>query len=143
MLITGAVTTFDAPQLGHIAACGAMGFWQVSHGTSDVFCDDPFSRFSILRVDLSSRDWQSFRPRPGRRASQDDRLESVFHQFLLVTCGPLRDTERWWVYPDAGLFSRDTKLDRVEFRFNRTYKKAFGLKSSRIIRLARSRDSGA
>jgi hypothetical protein len=108
---------------------------------ADVFFDDPFSRFSILRVDLSSRDWQSFRPRPDRRASQDDRLASVFHQFLLATFRPLWDTKRWWVYPDAGLFSRDTMLDRVEFLFNRTYKRAFGPKQSRIIRLARSRDS--
>jgi hypothetical protein len=45
------------------------------------------------------------------------------------------------VYPDAGLFSRNRVLDRVEFLFNRTYKTAFGPKSSRIIRLARARDS--
>ena len=107
----------------------------------DVFFDDPFSRFSLLCVDLSSRDWQAFRPRPDRRASRDDCLASVFHQFLLVTFGPLRDTKRWWVYPDAGLFSHDTVIDRIEFVFNRTYKRAFGPKTSRVIRLARSRDS--
>jgi hypothetical protein len=107
----------------------------------DVFFDDPFSRFSVLWLELSSPDWQSFTPRPDRRASKDDRLASVFYQFLLVTFGPLRDMKRWWVYPDAGLFSRDTVLSRVEFLFNRTYKGAFGPKSSRIIRLARSRDS--
>lgn len=106
----------------------------------DVFFDDPFSRFSLLWVDLSSREWQAFRPRPDRRPSRDDRLASVFYQFLLVTFGPLRDTKRWWVYPDAGLFSHDTVIDRVEFLFNRTYKQAFGPRTSRIIRRARSRD---
>jgi hypothetical protein len=111
-------------------------------GWTDVFFNDPFSRFSMLWVDRSSRDWRSFRPRSDRRVSQDDRVASLFYQFLLVTFGPLRDTKRWWVYPDAGLFSRDAVLDRVEFLFNRTYKRAFGSKSSRIIRLARSRDSG-
>ena len=119
----------------------SVGYLDAYRQWADVFFDDPTSRFSVLWVDLSSRDWQSFRPRPDRRASQDDRLASVFYQFLLVTFGALRDTKRWWVYPDAGLFSRDTVLDRVEFLFNRTYKQAFGPKSSRIIRLARSRDS--
>jgi hypothetical protein len=67
----------------------------------------------------------------------------MFYQFLLVTFGPLRDTKRWWVYPDSGLFSREAVLTRVEFLFNLTYKQAFGPKSSRIIRLARSCDSSA
>lgn len=107
----------------------------------DIFFDDPFSRFSVLWLESSSPDWQSFTPRPDRRASKDDRLASIFYQFLLITFGPLRDMKRWWVYPDMGLFSRDTMLYRIEFLFNRTYKKAFGPKSSRIIRLARSRDS--
>jgi hypothetical protein len=111
---------------------------------TDVFFDDPFSRYSTLCVDLSSRDWQSFSPRRDRQhASDDDRLASLFHQFLLTSFGVLRDTKRWWVFPDAGLFSRDSVLERVEFRFNRTYKGAFGPKSSRVIRLARSRDSSA
>jgi hypothetical protein len=66
---------------------------------------------------------------------------SVFYQFLLVSFGPLRDTKRWSVYHDAGFFRKDTVLDRVEFLFNRTYKKAFGPKTSRIIRIARARDS--
>jgi hypothetical protein len=107
----------------------------------DVFFDDPSARFSLLQIDLSSREWASFRPRPDRPPSRDDRLASAYHQFLLVTFRPLHDTKRWWVYPDAGLFSRDTVLDRVEFLFNRTYKHAFGPKSSRTIRLARTRDS--
>ncbi len=70
-----------------------------------------------------------------------DKLASVFYQFLLVSFGSLGDTKRWWVYPDAGFFSKDTVLDRVEFLFNRTYKKAFGPKTSRIIRIARAQDS--
>jgi len=109
----------------------------------DVLFDDPFARYSLFQIDVSSRDWSSFRPRPGRRY-QDDRLASAYHQFLLVTFSPLRDTKRWSVYPDAGLFSRPDKvLDRVEFLFNRTYKLAFGPKSSRIIRVAKERDSAA
>jgi hypothetical protein len=108
----------------------------------DIFFEDPFARYSLLQIDVSSQDWSSFRPRPGRRRYHDDRLASAYHQFLLVTFSPLRDTKRWSVYPDAGLFSRPDKvLDRVEFLFNRTYKLAFGPKSSRIIRLARERDS--
>jgi hypothetical protein len=107
----------------------------------DVFFDDPYPRFSLLRVNLSDPLWQSFRPRFDRRSTKDDKLASVFYQFLLVSFGPLRDTKRWWVYPDAGFFSRDTMLDRVEFLFNRTYKKAFGPKTSRIIRMARAQDS--
>jgi hypothetical protein len=115
--------------------------WDAYRAWVDVFFFDSYARFSILRIDQSNRDWASFRPRTDRRASRDDRLASAFHQFLLVTFGPLRDTRRWWVYPDAGLFSRNRVLDRVEFLFNRTYKTAFGPKSSRIIRLARARDS--
>jgi hypothetical protein len=107
----------------------------------DVFFDDPFARYSILSLNLSEPAWKDFRPRSDRRPTRDDKLASVFYQFLLVTFGPLRDTKRWWVYPDAGFFSKDALLDRVEFLFNRTYKKAFGAKTSRIIRLARARDS--
>jgi hypothetical protein len=107
----------------------------------DVFFEDPFVRFSLLQIDLSSREWASLQPRPGHRPSRDDRLISAYYQFLLVTFRPLRDSKRWWVYPDAGLFSQDKVLDRVEFLFNRTYKLAFGPKHSRIIRLARARDS--
>lgn len=109
---------------------------------TDVFFDDPFSRFSILWVDRSSRDWLLFRPRHDRRASQDDRMASMFYQFLVVTFGPLRDSKRWRVYQDSGLFSHDAVLKRVYFLFNRTYKQAFGSTSSRIIRLAKSLDSG-
>jgi hypothetical protein len=106
-----------------------------------VFFDHEYARFSLLRVDLSSREWAGFRPSSDKRPTRDNKLASVFYQFLLVTFGPLRDTKRWWVYPDAGFYSRDEVLGRVEFLFNRTYKKAFGSKTSRIIRLARARDS--
>ena len=41
----------------------------------------------------------------------------------------------------AGYFSKDEILKGVEFLFNRTYKKAFGPKSSRIICFARALDS--
>lgn len=107
----------------------------------DVFFNDPHARFALFTIDVSSVAWNSFQPRPHRRASRDERLASAFHQFLLSTFRPLRDTKRWWVYPDAGLFSREQILRRIEFLFNHTYKQAFGQKSSRIIRLARSLDS--
>jgi hypothetical protein len=119
----------------------SRSYWDAYRAWVDVFFGDPFARFSLLRIDLSSPEWASFRPRPDRRPSRDDRLASAFYQFLLVTFGTLRDTKRWRVYPDAGLFSRDTVLDRVEFLFNRVYRGAYGPKSSRIIRLATARDS--
>jgi uncharacterized protein DUF3800 len=109
----------------------------------DIFLADPFASFSMLAIDTAASAWSAFSPRRGRRALADDRLASAFYQFLLVTFGPLRDTKRWWVYPDRGLFSRENVLSRVEFLFNRTYKIAFGPKTSRIIRLARSTDSRA
>src|SRR5204862_5361581 len=46
---------------------------------------------------------------------------SVFYQFLLVSFGRLGDKKRWWVYPEAGFFSKDIVLDRVEFLLNRSY----------------------
>ncbi len=107
----------------------------------DVFFEDPFARYSVLALNLSESTWNDFQPRLDGRATKDDKLASAFYQFLLVSFGPLRDTKRWWVYPDAGFFSRDIVLDRVEFLFNRTYKRAFGAKTSRTIRLARARDS--
>ena len=107
----------------------------------DVFFGDPYPRFSVLKVDLSDPDWHSFKQRTGRKQNRDEKLSSAFYQFLLVSFGPLRDTKRWWIYPDAGFFSRDKVLDSVEFLFNRTYKKAFGAKTSRIIRMARAQDS--
>jgi hypothetical protein len=107
------------------------------------FFDDPFARFSWLYVNLSNQDWSSFRPNPQKSPSRDEKHISFFYQFLRITFEPLRDSKRWWVYPDAGFFSRDKVLDRVQFLFNRTYKKAFGPKTSRIIRLARSLDSKA
>jgi len=109
----------------------------------DAFLDDQFARYSLFQIDRSSSEWRSFQPRPGRRPTRDDQLASAYYQFLLVTFGPLRDTKRWWVYPDAGLFSKDPVFDRVEFLFNRTYKRAFGTKSSRTIRLVRPSDSSA
>ncbi|GIW91503.1 MAG: hypothetical protein KatS3mg109_1935 [Pirellulaceae bacterium] len=119
----------------------SRSFLEAYRSWVDVFFEDPFARYSILTVNLSEPDWRNFRPKEDRRPARDDKLASVFYQFLLVSFGPLRDTKRWWVYPDAGFFSRDTVLGRVEFLFNRTYKKAFGAKTSRIIRLARARDS--
>jgi len=103
----------------------------------DIFFDDPHARFNLLVVNLVSADWQTMKG----RSKRDVYLASVYYQFLLTTFGRLSDTKRWWVYPDAGFFSHDQLLDQVEFLFNRTYKKAFGPKSSRIIRLARARDS--
>jgi hypothetical protein len=109
----------------------------------DVFLGDPFARFSLFQIDQSSNEWSTFRARPDRRSTRDDKLASAYYQFLLITFGPLHDSARWWVYPDAGLFSKDAVFDRVEFLFNRTYKRAFGPKSSRVIRLVRPRDSSA
>ena len=107
----------------------------------DVFFNDPYSRFSLLHLNLADQQWQSFSPRFNRKSTYDDKLASVFYQFLLVSFGRLGDKKRWWVYPDAGFFSKDTVLDRVEFLLNRTYKKAFGSNTSRIIRRAQARDS--
>ena len=107
----------------------------------DVFFEDAFARYSMLIVNVSEPAWTNFCPVKNKRPSKDDKLASVFYQFLLCSFGPLRDMKRWWVYPDAGFFSKDTVLDRIEFLFNRTYKRAFGAKTSRIIRLARARDS--
>jgi hypothetical protein len=95
----------------------------------------------MLSVNQSTADWRRFRAQFRGNSGNDLALASVYYQFLLIAFGRLRDTKRWWVYPDAGFFSRDSILDRVEFLFNRTYKRAFGQKSSRIIRLARSIDS--
>ncbi len=107
----------------------------------DVFFADPYARFSLLSANQSSPQWANFRPNSKGRPSRDQKLVSTFYQFLLISFGPLRDTKRWRVYPDAGFFSHDNVLERVEFLFNRTYKKAFGPRTSRIIRFARSRDS--
>jgi hypothetical protein len=92
----------------------------------DAFFDDPFARHVLLSVNQSSSEWRDFRAQYCGRSGEDKALASVYYQFLRVAFGPLRDTKRWWVYPDAGFFSRDKVLDRVEFLFNRTYKKAFG-----------------
>ena len=68
----------------------------------DVYFADPYARFSLLTANLSGSEWADFRPNPKGRSSRDQKLVSVFYQFLLVSFGPLRDTKRWWVYPDAG-----------------------------------------
>jgi hypothetical protein len=104
----------------------------------DVFFYDPYARFSLHSTNQSGSKWNNFRR---NRSSHDDALASIFYQFLFTTFGPLRDTKRWWVYPDAGFFSRDYVLHQVKFLFNRTYKRALGLKTSRIIRFAHSVDS--
>ena len=107
----------------------------------DAFFDDPHARYVMFSINRSTSDWRSFRAQFRGDSGNDLALASVYYQLLLVAFGPLRDTKRCWVYPDAGFFSRDSVLDRVEFLFNRTYKRAFGQKSSRIIRLARSLNS--
>ena len=107
----------------------------------DVFFDDRHARYSLLSVNRTSPDWRAFREKLRKTPNHDGLLTSIYYQFLLTTFGPLRDTKRWEVFPDAGYFSRDKVLDRVEFLFNRTYKKAFGPKSTRTIRLARALDS--
>lgn len=108
-----------------------------------VFFSDPHARFSMFQINQSAKMWNSFLPRLDGGPRRDDRLASAFHQFLLVTFGPLRDTKRWTIYHDSGFFSKDRVLKNVEFRFNRTYKRAFGPKTSRIIRFSRSLDSKA
>jgi len=110
-------------------------------GWLNTFFDDPYARHVLLSVNQSTPGWRAFRAQFRGRFGGDRALASVYYPFLLVAFGALRDTKRWSVYPDAGFFSRDSVLDRVEFVFNRTYKKAFGPKVSRIIRLARSLDS--
>jgi hypothetical protein len=107
----------------------------------DVFFDDPHARFSVLTINRSSPDWQIFCRRMRRRPDHDDPLASAFYQFLLSTFGRLHDTRRRWAFSDAGYFSRDDVLQRVEYLFNSTYKKAFGPKTSRIIRVARALNS--
>jgi len=107
----------------------------------DVFLKDPFARFTLLVINMSDPAWKEFRLQPDRKPSRDDKLASVFYQFLLGSFGKLCNTKRWWVYPDEGFFSRDGVFNRVEFLFNRTYKKAFGSKTSRVIRLMQPVDS--
>jgi hypothetical protein len=110
-------------------------------GWLDTFFEDRYARHILLSVNQSTPEWRAFRAQFRGRFGGDRALTSVYYQFLLVAFGALRDTKRWSVYPDAGFFSRDSVLERVEFLFNRTYKKAFGPKVSRIIRLARPLDS--
>jgi hypothetical protein len=107
----------------------------------DTFFHDPYARHVLFSANQSTPEWRNFRSQFRGQSRQDRALASVYYQFLLVAFGPLRDTKRWWVYPDAGFFSQDNVLDRVEFLFNRTYQTAFGSRVSRIIRLAHSLDS--
>jgi hypothetical protein len=74
-------------------------------------------------------------------SNHDDPLVSAYYQFLLTTFGSLNDTQRSWMFPDAGYFSKDNVLQNVEFLFNRIYKKTFWPKSNRIIRLTTALDS--
>jgi hypothetical protein len=107
----------------------------------DVFFDDPHVRYTMLSVNRSMPEWQAFRAKRRRSANHDELLASIYYQFLLSSFGSLHDSKRWSVYPDAGYFSRDKVLDRIEFLFNRTYKNAFGPKSTRIIRSTCALDS--
>lgn len=99
----------------------------------DVFFRDPFARYSLLLINQSDKEWTQFCPHPERRPRVDDKLASAYHQFLLTSFGDLHDTKRWAVYPDPHFFNDDKKLKSVDFLFNRTYKKAFGPKTSRVI----------
>jgi hypothetical protein len=119
----------------------SIRYLEAYKGWLDVFFSDPHARYSLLSVNRSSADWHTFRAQLGGASNHDKALASVYYQFLLNAFGRLHDTQRWWVYPDAGYFSRDKVLGQVEFLFNRTCKKAFGPKSSRVIRLARALDS--
>jgi hypothetical protein len=60
----------------------------------DVFFDDPHARYSVLSINQTSEDWQAFRRRLRRANSHDDPLASAYYQFLLVTFGALRDSQR-------------------------------------------------
>lgn len=77
-----------------------------------VFFTDPYARFSVLWVNRSNESWNSFVPRRGRAVRTDDRLASLFYQFLVVTFGALRDTKRWTVFHDSGFF-RETLSSRM------------------------------
>jgi hypothetical protein len=107
----------------------------------DVFLKDDLARFSLFIIDMSGSAWNNFNPRPSRTANQDERLASAYYQFLLVSFGGIFDTVSWEVYPDKGFFSRDTVVDRVGFLLNRTYKKALGSKTPRIIHRIGAYDS--
>jgi len=123
---------------------GEMKWTKVSKCYFEVYCawinaffDDPHARYSALCVNQTGEEWQEMQ----RRSKEDENLSSVYYQFLLNTFGRLHDTQRWYVHPDAGYFSCDKVLERVEIRLNITYKKAFGRRSSRVIRLAQSQNS--
>ena len=102
----------------------------------EVFFQDPFARFSLLSVNQS--DWSRVHPVSTSAASHDEKRAELFYEFLTFTFGPPRDTKKWWVYPDAGFFSNDAVLSKVEKLYNRTH---YGLRRGRFIRRANSRDS--
>lgn len=101
-----------------------------------VFFQDPFARFSLLSINES--DWRQIHPRSETAPSHDEQRAEQFYEFLTFTFGPPRDTRKWWVYPDAGFFSKDAVLSKVETLYNRTH---YGLGRGRFIRRADSRDS--
>lgn len=108
----------------------------------NVFFEEPFARFSLLKIDTSGKAWEQFRSSSaGGRNFERGKLSDAFYQFLLNSFGELHDTKRWTVFADKQLIYLDEDLTKVEIRFNKTYKKAFGPKSSRIIRFTKSRES--
>lgn len=96
---------------------------------ADVFLKDNFARFCLFRVNRSLQEWKQF------KKNENDRLKSAYHQFLLICFGKLGDLKRWTVFPDSKFLRDDKDFASVEFLFNRTYKDAFGPKTSRIIRM--------
>ena len=119
---------------------------------TNVFFEDRFARYVLFIINRSGMAWVNFyrqkrrktrreNKREADKAAYQEGLSSAYHQFLLTSFGKLHDTKRWTVYPDNGLFSNDSVLKGTEIRFNRTYKRAFGPKTSRIIPLMKYRHS--
>jgi len=107
-----------------------------------VFFDDPFARYSVLSANTGSREWKLLNPtQTSGTTSVDSKRASAYHQFMVISFAKLSDTRRWWVHPDEGFFKSERMWRSVEYLFNRTYKQAFGLKTSRVIRLVCSLDS--
>lgn len=104
----------------------------------NVFFEDPFARFVLYSVKLSGTEWNGLRLRSTIEPTHDDKLVKLFFDFLDFTFVRPSDTKRWWVYPDAGFFSKDSVLERVIKLYNRTY---YGLNMCRNIRFGQSQDS--
>jgi hypothetical protein len=68
--------------------------------------------YGPLCVNQTCKEWQEMQ----RQRQGDLNLASVHYQFLIKTFGRVHDTQRWYVYPDAGYFSREKLLDSVEIR---------------------------